>query len=83
MPINPLSPPIPVNLLPEALTALRADDLPASKERSKKHRMNRITNITTWAECFCAYIVVLSEQAPSRTQDLLAYMSLIIHAASL
>ena len=58
-----------------------ADDLPTSKERSKKHRMNRITNITTWAECFCAYIAVLSERAQSHTQDLLAYMSLIIHAA--
>lgn len=53
----------------------------ASKEKSKKHRTNHITNISTWAECFCAYITVLLKQVPSRTQDLLAYMSLITHAA--
>ena len=69
------------DLLPEALTASLSEDPSTSKDKGKKRKTNRITQIQTWVECFAAYTSVLTVQFPSRTQDLLAYLATIVHAA--
>ena len=67
-------------LLPEKLG--QADSLPStSKEDKQKARKKRVASILQWVECFHTYIGVLVQQHPGRTQDLLAYASLVVHAA--
>ena len=67
-------------LLPEKLG--QADQAPStSKEDKQKPKTKRVTSILQWVECFHSYMGVLIQQQPARVQDLLAYASLIVHAA--
>jgi hypothetical protein len=67
-------------LLPEKLG--QADTPPApSKEDKQKPKKKRVVAILQWVECFHTYIGVLVQQQPGRIQDLLAYASLVVHAA--
>ena len=52
-----------------------------SKTKGKKRHSAKITNIATWTECFATYTSIVSMRNPARTQDLLAYTSLIAHAS--
>ena len=57
--------------------------LPATLNRVRKYaamHAPRITQIKTWVECFSTYTSVIVSQDPSRIQDLLAYLSTIVHA---
>ncbi len=47
----------------------------------KKSKGTRVANILQWVECFHAYMGVVIQQQPSRALDLLAYASLVVHAA--
>ena len=69
------------DILPESLSASLAEDPSTSKIKGRKCHPGKITNIATWVECFATYISVISMRNPSRTQDLLAYMSLIVHVS--
>ena len=42
---------------------------------------NASVRILQWVECFHTYIGVMAQANPTRTSDLLAYASLIVHAA--
>ena len=66
------------DLLPQALSAAMRN--PESPKDSKK-RAHKITSIMSWIECFTTYISLIALKHPDRVSDLLAYMSLIIHAA--
>ena len=69
------------DILSESLAAALADDPSTSKTKGKKRHSAKITNIATWTECFATYTSLVSMRNPARTQDLLAYMSLIAHAS--
>lgn len=69
------------DLLPEALASSLSEDPSTSKEKAKKQRPPRISQIATWVECFSAYASVVVMQQPARTQDLLAYLSIVVNAA--
>ena len=69
------------DLLPESLSAALSEDQSSSKDKSKKRKKGKITQIATWVECFTTYASVVCMQDPSRTWDLFAYMALIVHAA--
>ena len=49
------------------------------KSKDSKRKKRKITNILQWVECFNAYVTILNQ--PDRLPDLLAYSSLIVHAA--
>ena len=66
-------------LLPEKLG--QADSHPSTSKEDKKKRDKRVANILQWVECFHTYVGVLVQTQPTRTQDLLAYASLVVHAA--
>ncbi len=70
-------------LLPEKLGQSDTPDTPSgSKEgERKKAKGKRVANILQWVECFHAYMGVVIQQQPSRALDLLAYASLVVHAA--
>ena len=67
--------------LAELLADNTSDEKPASanKDKDTNRKKRKITNILQWVECFNAYIIILDQ--PERTPDLLAYSSLIVHAA--
>ena len=67
------------DLLSQALSAaMQSSDSP-SKESKKPAQ--KITSIMSWVECFSKYISLVALKCPDRVSDLLAYMSLIVHAA--
>jgi len=67
-------------LLPDKLG--QADTSPgSSKEEARRPRAKRVTDVLQWVECFHSYMGVIVQHQPERTQDLLAYASLIVHAA--
>ena len=68
-------------LLPQSLSAFMRDDQGSSKESKKQIQKHKVTTITTWVECFATYIYLVFLRFPERVPDLLAYMSLIVHAA--
>ena len=69
-------------LLPDKLGQLDPPDTSGSKDADKKRsKGKRVANILQWVECFHSYIGVMVQQQPTRTQDLLAYASLVVHAA--
>ena len=49
------------------------------EEKARRSKRQRINNILQWVECFNAYMIILDQ--PERTPDMLAYSSLIVHAA--
>ena len=49
------------------------------KSKDSKRKKRKIANILQWVECFNAYVTILNQ--PDRISDLLAYSSLIVHAA--
>ena len=65
-------------LLDNANSDDNSEDKDSKWGRKKRHR---ITNILQWVECFNAYISIVATQHPTRVPDLLAYSSLIVHAA--
>ena len=69
-------------LLPDKLGQLDPPETSGSKGADKKRsKGKRVANILQWVECFHSYIGVMVQQQPTRTQDLLAYASLVVHAA--
>ena len=62
-------------LLPEKLG--QADSLPSTSKEDKKERDKRVVNIL---QCFHTYMGVQVQTQLARTQDLLAYASLVVHA---
>lgn len=66
-------------LLPEKLG--QADSTIPKPKDEKKKKDKRVTNILQWVECFHTFMGILVQQQPTRTQDLLAYASLVVHAA--
>ena len=50
-------------------------------DADKKRKRKRVASILQWVECFHTYIGVAVQQQPTRIADLLAYASLIVHAA--
>ena len=50
-------------------------------QTSERRKKRRVTGILQWVECFHSYIGVVAQQQPDRVVDLLAYASLIVHAA--
>ena len=55
------------------------DKAGTSSEKAERPKKRKITNILQWVECFNAYMIILDQ--PERIPDLLAYSSLIVHAA--
>ena len=53
--------------------------MPTTNTPSRKK--SDVHDILTWVECFNSYIAVITSFRPERAQDLLAYMTLIIHIA--
>ena len=69
-------------LLPDKLGQLDPPETSGSKDADKQRlKDRRVANILQWIECFHSYIGVMVQQQPTRTQDLLAYASLVVHAA--
>lgn len=68
-------------LLPEKLG--QSDDAisQAGGEADRKRKRTKITSPLQRVECFHAFIGVVAQQQPERVADLLAYASLVIHAA--
>ena len=50
-----------------------------SDSKGDRPKRRKISNILQWVECFNAYMVIFNQ--PERMPDLLAYSSLIVHAA--
>ena len=69
-------------LLPDKLGQLDPPETSGSKDADKKKsKGKRVANILQWVECLHSYIGFTVQQQPTRTQDLLAYASLVVHAA--
>ena len=69
-------------LLPDKLGQLDPPETSGSKDADKKRSKGKwVANILQWVECFHSYIGVTVQQQPTRTQDFLAYASLVVHAA--
>ena len=66
-------------LLPEKLGQVNVAG--PSREDGRRTRGKRVTNILQWVECFHSYMGIVVQAQPERTQDFLAYASLIVHAA--
>ncbi len=47
----------------------------------RRRKRSKVTSVLQWTECFHAYIGIFARQQPEQVTDLLAYASLIIHAA--
>jgi hypothetical protein len=69
-------------LLPDKLgQSDPAEPLPGTREERRKPKGKRVASVLQWVECFHSYIGVVVQQDPSRVQELLAYASLVVHAA--
>ena len=68
-------------LLPESLSVALAADDQANTEKKKKGKNRKIKSILAWTECFLTYMGVVLAKQPERSQDLLGYANLIVHAA--
>ena len=42
------------------------------------HKLQQVTNIMDWIQCFSTYIAVVSRTEPEHVVDLVSYLSLII-----
>jgi len=42
------------------------------------HKLQQVTNIMDWVQCFSTYVAVVSCTEPERVVDLVAYLNLII-----
>lgn len=67
------------DLLPE--NAARHSSESKSSKAKEKADSTKIASPLAWVECFQAYIAVIALKAPDRVSDLLAYSTLIVHAA--
>ena len=66
-------------LLPEKLG--RSEEISSQDLDGTKRKRRKVTSALQWVECFHTYIGVIAQQQPGRVTDLLAYASLIVHAA--
>lgn len=66
-------------LLPEKLG--QPEQVDQEDKEARKRRRKRIVSALQWIECFHSYIGLVAQQQPARVADLLAYASLIVHAA--
>ena len=91
---SPNTPPIPEKLaskiwngefidmaafLPEVLSASLSAEEP-DKASKKKLKQRTVSDLSAWVECFTVYAGMVSMKQLERTQDLLAYANLIVHA---
>ena len=44
-------------------------------------RARQVAQLSTWVQCFTTYIAIVAERHPSRAQDMLAYLWLIVREA--
>ena len=44
-------------------------------------RARQVAQLSTWVQCFTTYIAIVAERHPSRVQDMLAYLMLIVREA--
>ena len=44
-------------------------------------RARQVTHLPTWVQCFTTYIAIVAGRHPSRVQDMLAYLRLIVREA--
>ena len=63
-------------LLSANLEIVNATDEDHSKLNG--HKLQQVTNITDWFQCFSTYIAVVSRTEPEHVADLLTYLNLII-----
>lgn len=68
-------------LLPERLGQAEEANKKAGEGENRKRKRTRVASALQWVECFHSYIGVVAQQQPARVADLLAYASLIVHAA--
>ena len=68
-------------LSPEKLGQPEETSSRAGEGESRKRKRKRVASILHWVECFNTYIGVIAQLQPARTADLLAYASLVVHAA--
>ena len=68
-------------LLPDNVEVLRKADTQPSAQGQGQRQLRRVSNLSTWVQCFTTYAAILAEAHPHRTRDLFAYLRLIVREA--
>lgn len=64
--------------IPEFWFSARDDE---QKKPTQTRRPRKVTDITTWTQCFATFVSVLGPQNPAAIPELMAYMSNVIRAS--
>ena len=64
-------------LLPEFWSSHREEDT-EGKHEAKVRRSRKVTDISTWLQCFGSYVSVRDQYTPSLILELMAYMAAIV-----
>ena len=68
-------------MLPDNVELVRrADTEPAGKGQGQR-QLRRISNLTTWVQCYASYAAIVADAHPLRVRDLFAYLRLIVREA--
>ena len=93
--LNSCLPPVPAKLVQRIqdglfiemgeLSPKRLDspDHLASDQPPSSHKVQEVTNIIEWVQCFSVFIAIIHRSQPERTPDLLGYQNLIVQTSQI
>ena len=71
------------DLLPDNIEMRRQEEGSSLREAvmAVGRRARQVAQLPTWVQCFTTYIVIVAQRHPTRVQDMLAYLRLIVREA--